>query len=276
MAAEGFPVPPGFCLTTHAFPEVLSKQDWESLSAGSKPESQLHSIRDRFVRVAIDPTLQSEIEKHLTNLGPGLVAVRSSATAEDLPDRSSAGQYESILDVEGLDACIDAIRQCWSSLWSDRAYAYRKANGIDHAAARMAVIVQQMITAEVSGIVFTADPVTGNRDQIVIEAAPGPGEGIVQGKVVPDRILIDKKSGEIVHQALADGRTQCCLKEESIRELSTLAAKVEALFGCPQDIEWSMASGKYLAAAGPTDHGVAGRQEGRLGCPPDLVEYQRR
>src|SRR5512145_405305 len=89
MLVEGFPVPPGFCLTTHAFPEVLSKKDWESLSAGSKPESQLHSIRGRFIRVAIDPTLQSEIEKHLTKLGPGLVAVRSSATAEDLPYRSS-------------------------------------------------------------------------------------------------------------------------------------------------------------------------------------------
>jgi phosphohistidine swiveling domain-containing protein len=252
MMAEGFPVPSGFCLTTHAFPEVLSKEDWESLSAGGMYESPLHSIRDRFVRVAIDPSLISEIEKHLTHLGPGLVAVRSSATAEDLPDRSSAGQYESILDVQGFDACDEAIRKCLLSLWSDRAYAYRKANGIDHATARMAVIVQRMIAAEVSGIAFTADPITGNRDHLVVEAAPGPGEAIVQGRIVPDRILIDNKSGDIIHQALSAGRTQCCLATESIRELSVLAAKVEDLFGCPQDIEWSIQSGRiWLLQARP-------------------------
>ncbi len=257
MAAEDFPVPPGFCLTTHAFPEVVSNQDCELLSKIGEQDkdtirSTLDSIRNRYSCVSIGPALQFEIEKYLTALGPGLVAVRSSATAEDLPDRSSAGQYESILDIQGFDACDEAIRRCWLSLWSDRAYAYRKANGIDHATARMAVIVQKMITAEVSGIVFTADPISGNRDRIVIEAAPGPGEAIVQGKVVPDRVLIDKKTGDIVHQALASGRLQCCLAKEYIRELSALAAKVEGLFGCPQDIEWSRESGRiWLLQARP-------------------------
>jgi rifampicin phosphotransferase len=254
MAAKGFPVPSGFCLTTHAFPEILSREDWESLSQAGKDKlsSQLQLIRDRYSRRSINLTLRSEIEKYRADLGLGFVAVRSSATAEDLPDRSSAGQYESILDVEGLDTCVDAIRRCWASLWTDRAYAYRQANGIDHTTARMAVIIQRMIAAEVSGIVFTADPVTGNRNHLVIEAAPGPGEAIMQGKVIPDRILIDKKSGDIVHQSLASGRSQCCLAKESIRELSILAAKVEALFGCPQDIEWSMESGRiWLLQARP-------------------------
>ena len=258
MLAAGFPVPPGFCLTTHVFPEVLSKGGLEWVSQLEKAKKTeditylLHSTRSGLARFWFNPALRYEIEKHLTNLGPGLVAVRSSATAEDLPDRSSAGQYESILDVKGFDACDEAIRQCWLSLWSDRAYAYRKANGIDHATARMAVIVQKMIVAEVSGIAFTADPVTGNRGHLIIEAAPGPGEAIVQGKVVPDRILIDKKSGDIIHQVLACGRTQCCLAKESILELSVLAAKVEALFGCPQDIEWSLDSGSiWLLQARP-------------------------
>lgn len=255
MMAQGFPVPPGFCLTTHAFPDILSEEDLESFSKGEghdKNPSQLLSFRDQFAQFSIDPALRSEIEKHLAALGQGPLAVRSSATAEDLPDRSSAGQYESILGVDGLDACIDAVRRCWLSLWSDRAYAYRKANGIDHSVAKMAVIVQKMITAEVSGIVFTADPITGNRDHIVIEAAPGPGEGIVQGKVVPDRILIDGKSAGIVHQALVSGRTEFCLSKESIDELSALASKVEDLFGCPQDIEWSMESGRiWLLQARP-------------------------
>ncbi|NLH18169.1 MAG: hypothetical protein GX455_16455, partial [Phycisphaerae bacterium] len=252
MTVEDFPIPPGFCLTTQTYPEILSKEDWDSLSEDAKQESQLHSIRDRFSHILVDPALQSEIGKHLAGLGPGLVAVRSSATAEDLPDRSSAGQYESILDVEGIDACLDAVRRCWASLWTDRAYVYRKANGIDHSVAKMAVIVQKMIAAEVSGVLFTADPISGNRDHIVIEAAPGPGEAIVQGKVVPDRILIDKKTGGIVHQALVSGRTEFCLLKESIDELSALAAKVEDLFGCPQDIEWSLESGRiWLLQARP-------------------------
>lgn len=250
MTADGFPVPPGFCLTTHTFPEIMSTQDCELLSKigeqdKDKIRSTLDSIRDRYSRISIDPALRAEIEKHLADLGPGRVAVRSSATAEDLPDRSSAGQYESILDIEGLDACFDAIRRCWASFWTDRAYAYRRANGIDHASARMAVIVQKMIKAEISGIVFTADPISGNPNYLVIEAASGPGEAIVQGKVVPDRILIDKKSGDIIHQNLSNDRSQSCMAIESIRELSALAVKVEDLFGCPQDIEWSMESGRF-------------------------------
>jgi phosphoenolpyruvate synthase/pyruvate phosphate dikinase len=213
MMAEGFPVPPGFCLTTHAFPEIASKDGWEWISkleqmnTADATQQLLYSVRGRLTHFWLDPALQFDIQKHLAGLGPELVAVRSSATAEDLPDRSSAGQYESILDVQGFDACDQAIRQCWLSLWSDRAFVYRKANGIDHATARMAVIVQRMIAAEVSGIAFTADPITGNRDHLVVEAAPGPGEAIVQGKVVPDRILIDKTSGDIIHQTLASDRS---------------------------------------------------------------------
>ncbi len=262
MMQAGLPVPEGFCVTAAAWEEAIGAGDTAAIVKShiaqldelrqDRPDTILSAIRDFISRIPLSQDFREELKEHLRRLGGESIAVRSSATAEDLAGLSSAGQYESILDVVGLDGCLDAIRRCWGSVWTDRAYAYRKANGIDHAAAKMAVIVQRMVAAEQSGIAFTADPITGNREQIVIEAAPGPGEAIVRGKAIPDRIIVDRNTRVLVHQVLADDRSQCCLTKESIDELSALAAKVEDVFGRPQDIEWSMESGRiWLLQARP-------------------------
>ena len=121
------------------------------------------------------------------------MAVRSSATAEDLPGHSFAGQYETVLGVTSLEECLDAIRQCWASLWTERAFEYRSRNGIDDQQVEMAVIVQQQIEPEAAGVAFSVDPVTGSRSRIVIESCRGLGEALVSGQVQPDRILLRKR-----------------------------------------------------------------------------------
>ena len=249
MLDAGLSVPDGFCVAAQAYREhVRGLGLSEALSSEAL---DLAAIRAAIIDGAVAEALAAEIRKAFESLGSA-VAVRSSGTVEDLPGHSFAGQYETFLNVATADECVTAVKRCWASLWTDRAFAYRRANGIDHASAEMAVIIQRMVAAEVSGIAFTADPVTGNRGRIVIEAAPGSGEGVVQGKVVPDRILIDKKTGDILHQTLGVDRSDCCMKAESIRQLSSLSARVEELFGCPQDIEWSMASGTiWLLQARP-------------------------
>ena len=132
-----------------------------------------------------------------------LAAVRSSATAEDLPGRSFAGQYDSHLGVAAPDECVAAIKACWASLWSDRAYEYREKNGIDHLAVDMAVIVQKLVRAEASGVLFTADPVSGARDRIVIESAFGLGEAVVGGRVSPDRVVVAKDELRVVESTVS-------------------------------------------------------------------------
>ena len=128
------------------------------------------------------------------------VAVRSSATAEDLPAASFAGQQDTYLNVVGRGPLLDAVRRCWASLWTDRAVSYRAANGIDPGGVRLAVVVQRMVEAEVAGVLFTANPVTGRRRQAVIDASPGLGEAVVSGAVNPDHFVVDTATGEIVER----------------------------------------------------------------------------
>ncbi|MEP6560446.1 MAG: PEP/pyruvate-binding domain-containing protein, partial [Nakamurella sp.] len=169
------------------------------------------------------------------------VAVRSSATAEDLPGASFAGQQDTYLNVAGIDNVLDAVHRCWASLWTDRAVAYRSAQGIDGAGVALAVIVQRMVDAAVAGVLFTADPVTGRRRQAVIDAAPGLGEAVVSGSVDPDRFVVDTGSGAVLkkqHGAAAD----FCLTDAQIVALARLGDRVESSFGAPQDIEWAVVS----------------------------------
>ena len=133
-------------------------------------------------------------------LGGGSVAVRSSATAEDLPGASFAGQQDTYLGIEGGDALLDAIRRCWASLWNERAVAYRAANGIDDGSVALAVVVQRMVDARAAGVLFTADPITGRRDTSVIDAIPGLGEALVSGAVVPDHFVADPETGRITER----------------------------------------------------------------------------
>ena len=191
---------------------------------------------------------------------PVPVAVRSSATAEDLPFASFAGQQETYLNIIGIEALLDAVRRCWASLWTDRAVSYRASMGIDHRAVRLAVAVQQMVEAAVAGVLFTAHPLTGRRRQAVIDASPGLGEAVVSGAVNPDHFVVHTATGEIVERRLGDkrlviratagggtqrveltdGNTEACLSDEQIRALAALGARVEAHYGAPQDIEWAI------------------------------------
>ena len=130
------------------------------------------------------------------------VAVRSSATAEDLPSASFAGQQDTYLNVVGVEALLDAVRRCWASLWTDRAVAYRAELGIDDAEVRLAVVVQRMVDAQVAGVLFTADPVSGRRTRAVLDASPGLGEAVVSGMVNPDHLAVEH--GRVVDRRLGD------------------------------------------------------------------------
>ncbi|GCE24237.1 hypothetical protein KDK_80370 [Dictyobacter kobayashii] len=203
------------------------------------------------------------------SLGSGLplaVAVRSSATAEDLPFASFAGQQDSYLNIVGEEALLEAIRRCWASLWTERAVNYRQRNQIDPHCVSLAVVVQRMIEVEVAGVLFTANPLTGKRRQTVIDASPGLGEAVVSGAVNPDHFVVNTASGEIVErrpgdkrvliQALPGGGTQRiervaqsvqpCLTDQQVRQLACLGAQVEAHYQVPQDTEWAIDAGGKL------------------------------
>jgi pyruvate,water dikinase len=188
------------------------------------------------------------------------VAVRSSATAEDLPFASFAGQQDTYLNIVGEDALLDAVRRCWASLWTERAVSYRIRNHIDPHTVRLAVVVQRMIDVAVAGVLFTANPLTGRRRQAVIDASPGLGEAVVSGAVNPDHFVVNTVSGDIEErrlgdkrvsiQALPGGGTQrierdgqsehACLTDTQVRELARLGARVEAHYHAPQDTEWAI------------------------------------
>jgi pyruvate,water dikinase len=195
------------------------------------------------------------------------VAVRSSATAEDLPSASFAGQQDTYLNIVGEEALLDAVRRCWASLWTDRAVTYRAANSIDQAAVRLAVVIQRMVDASVAGVLFTANPLTGHRGQLVVDASPGLGEAVVSGAVNPDHWVLDAATGTPIetrlgdkrlvirsvegggteHVSQEDGSTRACLTDEQLRELAALGRRVQAHFGAPQDIEFAFdAEGRCL------------------------------
>ena len=204
--------------------------------------------------------LAAAITARYRSLGDDVpVAVRSSATAEDLPGASFAGQQDTYLNVVGADAVLDATRRCWASLWTERAVSYRTTQGIDHAEVSLAVVVQRMIDAEVAGVMFTANPVTGNRRQLVVDASPGLGESVVSGAVNPDRFVLDAATGAAVEVTVGDKRTavrsvagggtrtvdadasaEPCLTPAQLRSLTDLAAAVAAVYDTPQDTEWAI------------------------------------
>ncbi|MBQ0893515.1 pyruvate, water dikinase [Micromonospora sp. U56] len=172
---------------------------------------------------------QAEIVAAYERLGAGPVAVRSSATAEDLPEASFAGQQDTVLNVTGTPDLIAAIRKCWESLHTVRATAYRDARQIDHQAVRMAVVVQRMVAPSVAGVLFTANPVTGRRDEMAVDAAPGLGTTVVDGAVTVDHYVLDG-----VTRADAG-----CLTSAHLAELRATGARLQGHFGCPQDVEWA-------------------------------------
>jgi rifampicin phosphotransferase len=229
LIAAGFPVPDGFVITTQAYANAAEAARVDP----GEPEAAARRLRSTDVPKAIaTPTLEA-----YRALGAGAVAVRSSATAEDLPGASFAGQQDTYLEVTGDEALLDAIRHCWASLWNERAVAYRRDHDIDDREVKLAVVVQRMVEATAAGVLFTADPVIGRRGRAVIDAALGLGEAVVSGAVDPDHYVADPVTGEIAERMVR--RDEPVLDDAQVRELAATGVRIERHFGSPQDIEFA-------------------------------------
>jgi pyruvate,water dikinase len=252
---EGIHVPVGFCVTTNAFHRIvagvrsiddrlerlsrLAPEDGEAIRALSA------EIRRAVEGVAIPDDVALTVTRALARLGEhAACAVRSSATAEDLPNASFAGQYDSYLKIVGPAAVLEHVRRCLASLFSERAVTYRLRSGLGHRDVQMAVVVQQMVVPQAAGILFTADPVTSSRKVASVEASFGLGEALVSGLVNADTFKV--RDGEVVARAVAPGRPgQPALTDAQAVRLVRLGRRIEAHFGRPQDIEWCLAEGEF-------------------------------
>jgi pyruvate,water dikinase len=284
LAAAGLPVPPGFHVTTAAYRRFVAEHGLQepilAAVAAVHPdqpaslEAASQQIAELFAQHAMPDDIAEAIRGAYTSLGGGdlPVAVRSSATAEDLPEMSFAGQQETYLNMRGEAMLLDAVRRCWASLWTARAIGYRARHGIAPHDVSLAVVVQALVDADAAGILFTANPLTGARDQALINAAWGLGEAIVSGQVTPDTVVVDKASGAIAEQTIGekdvmtvrtyegtreepvptDWRTEAVLSTAQAAELARIGVQIENLYGRPMDIEWALQSGKiFIVQARP-------------------------
>jgi len=273
MASAGLAVPGGFYVTSSAYKMYVAENKLQAaILDAAKPEragktlsfdSASNSIKALFEKTEPPAEIISEIREAYAALGNApAVAVRSSANAEDLPDMSFAGQQDTYLNISGEEALLDAVRRCWASLWTPRAMSYRHRMGVDHAQVAMAVVVQVMVPSDVSGILFTANPATGERSEMIINSSFGLGEAVVSGEVTPDTYIVDRETltasettiGAKEQQIVSDGaqgtrledieeseRGKSSLSVEAIAALSALAKDVERHFGgVPQDVEWAI------------------------------------
>ncbi|MEN3534344.1 rifamycin-inactivating phosphotransferase [Microbispora sp. ZYX-F-249] len=272
---EGIRVPDGFCVTTDAFRRVVAEApsiDAQlDLLSRVEPDDRTTirtlsaDIRRTVEGVAVPGDLVAAISDSLARLGEDAsYAVRSSATAEDLPTASFAGQQDSYLNIVGLDAILRHVRRCWASLFTERAVTYRRRNGFDHRKIRMAVVVQRMVFPDAAGILFTADPVTSNRKIATVEAGWGLGEALVSGLVAGDVYTV--RDDQVVTTAVATKprfveaspgggtrevpveprrRTRPALTDVQVVRLVRLGRRIEAHFGRPQDIEWCLAGDEF-------------------------------
>ncbi len=278
MARAGLPVPPGFHVTTAAYRRFVAANELQgailaALSAASADDpSTLENASQQIGKLFADGVIPDEIVEAIcqayAELGGGgqAVAVRSSATAEDLPGLSFAGQQETYLNIRGETMVLSAVKRCWASLWTARAIGYRARHNIAQEDVSLAVVVQELVPADAAGILFTANPLTGARDQVMINAAWGLGEAIVGGQVTPDTVVVDKASGKMIEQEVAskdvmtvctapgtheeavpaESRTQAVLNSAQVAELSHLGVRIEQLYGQPMDIEWAMQGGQFF------------------------------
>lgn len=273
LCRAGFPVPDAFVITTEAYRRFVGAaglSEWTVRSvedAGSVDPAALESvskaIRARFAAASVPTDITGAVGLAYERLGRPAVAVRSSATAEDLPGLSFAGQHETFLNIVSEPALLDAIARCWSSLWTARAIAYRSHNGVAHRGVALAVIVQRLVPSESSGVLFTANPITGKRSETIVEAAPGLGEALVSGRVEPDRYTVAMPGERIVNRTPGskrlslrpvreggiaqrdedDGMVQA-LPDEQIVELARFGQRAATLLRGPQDVEWAFADAR--------------------------------
>ncbi len=288
LTQAGLPVPHGFCVTSAAYQDFICHTGLDILIMNSlatirldNPEdiqSKSGLIQSAILSAPILPQITDEVSAsyhqllNQTSSGTPL-AVRSSATAEDQANASFAGQLETYLNIRGIPALLEHIKLCWASLWAERVVSYITNQGLDHHSVSMSVVVQAMIPSEISGVLFTANPVTGRRDEVVMNSSWGLGEAIVSGLVTPDTIIARKSDGGIINRQIgvkelmvayaAEGgteelpvpdelRTVASLSDQQVVKLTLLANRIEAFYNKPQDIEWGYYNGDlYLLQSRP-------------------------
>ena len=279
MINAGIPVPPGFAVTAYAYKRFINEtgirdkiydiiRETVKERRPEEYEEASKKIRSLIENTSMPHDIEEEIRKSYRELSRRMgkiaefVAVRSSATAEDLPGASFAGQQETYLNVRGEDEVVKMVQKCWSSLFTPRAIFYREEKGFKHEKVLISVAVQKMVNAKAAGVMFTLHPVTGERDKIVIEGNWGLGEAVVSGSVTPDEWVVDKNTleilekrivekdieyirdyntGKTIHSKVPPERRRIpCLTEEEVKELAKLAIKIEKHYNYPQDIEWAI------------------------------------
>ncbi|MTI71853.1 MAG: pyruvate, phosphate dikinase [Firmicutes bacterium] len=275
MVKAGLPVPGGFVILTNAYKKfiqennlqekidklikIIDPNDFDQLNKVSD------EVKDLIYKSSIPDVIFKEIIKAYDEIGNKAVAVRSSATAEDLPGTSFAGQYDTYLNVKGFEELSEAIIKSWSSLWNSRALSYRLKNNVSHKDLAHGVVVQKMINGKKAGIMFSANPINGRRDQTLINASWGLGEAVVGGEVSPDQWVVEKRTQKIVDTHIADKkvmtvrtkkgtkteeipeklRIKAALNKKEIKQLVDMSIKTEEYFNFPQDIEWVYENGKF-------------------------------
>jgi pyruvate, water dikinase len=303
------PVPPGFIVTADAYYRFLEKtrisaQIQHKLQPLDPHDSKtLQKVAEEIQQIVISaelpPDLAVEIKSAYKKMGGGLVAVRSSATAEDLPDASFAGQQSTYLNIQGEDNVVNAVKDCWASLFNARAIFYRAERNFDHFKVGIAVPVQRMVQSQASGVMFTIEPVTSDKRKIVIEAVYGLGEAIVSGEVTPDLFIIDKDDLRIISRKINKQEWQLIknpvsqnghinikapiplnlqtsqkISDEEVIRLATIGKNIEGHYTFPQDIEWAKESGQlYITQARPvtTIKEMATESNAELGAAPVLL-----
>ncbi|MEX1193694.1 MAG: PEP/pyruvate-binding domain-containing protein [Dehalococcoidia bacterium] len=277
----GVPIVPGFVVTAPAYFRFLDEAELrpraEQLLSGldvndsASLDRVAAGLRLLIAGAAMPEEIAAAITAAYAELNAGAVAVRSSATAEDLADASFAGQQETYLNVEGAAEVVPAVQNCWASLFEARAIFYRASGGFGQLGVGIAVVVQRMVQSERSGVMFTVHPVTNDTTQVVIEAVYGLGEAIVSGLVSPDMYVIDKATGALIDKQVTPQereyvrcpvaspaedtnhwidvdwgrRTKQKLTDEEAAQLAAIGQRLEQHFGCPQDIEWAHAGGSF-------------------------------
>jgi pyruvate,water dikinase len=283
MTAAGLPVPPGFVVTAGSYREFIEstgidEELFEAVDVDAEDSTALAEAEAHAKELILETEMPQEMRQGILDAyadlddGEAFVAVRSSATAEDLPDASFAGQQETFLNITGEDL-IDRVKRCWASLFTQRAIYYRQEQGFAHDVVDIAVVVQKMVDAEKSGVMFTSHPSTGE-PKIIIEAAWGLGEAVVSGSVSPDNYVVDRETGEVLDATIADKKTMMerdaetgttiereveeerreaqVLDDDAIADLIEIGKRAEDHYESPQDVEWAIVDGEvYMLQSRP-------------------------
>lgn len=307
MSQAQIPVPPGFIVTATAFfnfmkgsglagkiKDLLEHLDTED---SSKLQQTASRIKELILNTPMPKETAEEIKQAYHKLGQGLVAVRSSATAEDLPEASFAGQQSTFLNVEGEDNVVSAVQKCWASLFEPRAIYYREQQGFDHLKVGIAVPVQKMIQSSTSGVIFTVEPITGDPNIIVIEAVYGLGEALVAGEVRPDLYMVAKDRMSIISKRISHQENRLVLNpggkdeeaniwqqvtpskqeqqkisDSDILKLAEIAMRIEDHYQSSQDIEWAKENGEiYIVQTRPITTVGTAQPEQEIDAPVLLI-----